>query len=82
MVRTLEPAVLHQHIHATIAIHIANAEPVSEAIGRDAFRDGVEDPHLERLAPVHPGITKVAITRADEFRFVIADKIDEVRRLV
>ena len=82
VLRLLEPAVLHQHVEPAVAIHIAHAQSVAEFLRRDAVGDVVEVPRFQCIRGIDLRIAKVAVTRAHELRWIIADEIHEVRRLI
>src|SRR5207244_2128516 len=78
----LPPAFGFENVDAPVAIHIATADAVREALIRALRRDGVKFPRLLGLAPVRLRVADEAAAHAKQFRLSVARDVHKHRRLI
>ena len=82
LLRLLEPAGRDDDVGQAVAVDVADAQAVAERLGGGHHGDRVKCPRLEALLRFERGKAELAIRTADEFGLLVADEIDELRRLI
>ena len=80
--RLFPPAVRLEDVHLAVAVHIAEADAVGEALERELGRDGMPGPFFIRLLRIECRVAEMAAAHAEQVGPAVAVDVREHGRLV